>query len=208
MASKVYQVNHNKQFSKKILHALYNSLGSNYKVVVVLTKVENSNNTNINRSSIDYIKDEKNYFIKLASLNVAIEKTLADNINDLNVIKRRKTDYVYTELENVNNANDKNLYDTLYINEKIKAAYTNEDYEDITLKFNTTTVLLVNNKNITDDIDLTEVNSDSSLEYNDITAANSIIIAQSRHEDIVLPKDDDVYSPTEEEQTFEIFIDI
>lgn len=198
----------NRQFNRQILKDIGAKLNNGYNIFVILSYEDredkevkpSQDSNNFIMDDLDYVYDndsEIKYIVKLKEPLVAAEENLTNDI----VTFKGRTYYTST----FDDIGDKK-FNHLYLAPVVEASYENQPEPDGPIYYNTTTILLSN-------ITANKTHYDYTLDDPDEINLNeegidTIILAQARHTNKVLPKLNTTYPLTDDEKTIYMMLRI
>lgn len=200
----------NRQFNRQILKDIGAKLNDDYNIFVILSYDEARGNSetsplqnNFIIDDLDYVYDnsEIKYIVKIENPLVAAEENLTDDI----VTFKGRTYYTST----FDDIGDKK-FNHLYLAPVVVASYENQE-QDEPIYYNTTTILLAN-ITTADQTYYYDYTLSSPPSQTDIDLAeedkDTIILAQARHTNKVLPKHNTDFPLTQDEKTLYMMLKI
>lgn len=200
----------NRQFNRQILKDIGAKLNDDYNIFVILSYDEARGNSetsplqnNFIIDDLDYVYDnsEIKYIVKIENPLVAAEENLTDDI----VTFKGRTYYTST----FDDIGDKK-FNHLYLAPVVVASYENQE-QDEPIYYNTTTILLAN-ITTADQTYYYDYTLSSPPSQTDINLAeedkDTIILAQARHTNKVLPKHNTDFPLTQDEKTLYMMLKI
>jgi hypothetical protein len=201
----------NRQFNRQILKDIGAKLNNGYNIFVILSyedredkevkPSQDSNNFIID--DLDYVYDnsEIKYIVKIENPLVAAEENLT---NDIVTFKGRT--YYTSTFDDIGNKK----FNHLYLAPVVVASYENQE-QDEPIYYNTTTILLAN-ITTADQTYYYDYTLSSPPSQTDINLAeedkDTIILAQARHTNKVLPKHNTEFSLADDEKTLYMMLKI
>lgn len=179
----------NRQFNRQILKDIGAKLNNGYNIFVILSHDEAGGNSETSPSQNNFIMDDLDYVCnnseikyivktdKTENLLVAAEENLTDDI----VTFKGRTYYTSTFTD----MGDKK-FNHLYLAPVVVASYENQE-QDEPIYYNTTTILLANITASQTYYDYTLNNPPTGIDLEE-AGKDTIILAQARHTNKVLPK--------------------
>jgi hypothetical protein len=198
----------NRQFNRQILKDIGAKLNDGYNIFVILSYDEVREDNEVNPLDVDnfimddldyvYNNSEIKYIVKLEEPLVAAEENLTDDI----VTFKGRTYYTST----FDDIGDKK-FNHLYVAPEVVASYENQPEPDGPIYYNTTTILLSNITASQTHYDYTLNNPPTDIDLAE-EDKDTIILAQARHTNKVLPKYDSTFPLTQDEKTLYMMLKI
>lgn len=202
----------NRQFNRQILKDIGAKLNNGYSIFVILSYEDredkevkpSQDSNNFIMDDLDYVYDndsEIKYIVKLKEPLVAAEDVSTDDI----VTFKGRTYYTST-FDDIGNKK----FNHLYLAPVVVASYENQE-QDEPIYYNTTTILLAN-ITTADQTYYYDYTLSSPPSQTDIDLAeedkDTIILAQARHTNKVLPKHNTDFPLTQDEKTLYMMLKI
>lgn len=202
----------NRQFNRQILKDIGAKLNNGYSIFVILSYEDredkevkpSQDSNNFIMDDLDYVYDndsEIKYIVKLKEPLVAAEENLT---NDIVTFKGRT--YYTSTFDDIGNKK----FNHLYLAPVVVASYENQE-QDEPIYYNTTTILLAN-ITTADQTYYYDYTLSSPPSQTDINLAeedkDTIILAQARHTNKVLPKHNTDFPLTQDEKTLYMMLKI
>lgn len=200
----------NRQFNRQILKDIGAKLNNGYNIFVILSYDEARGNSETSPSQNNFIMDDLDYVYNNSEIKYIVKTDKTENLlvatedfstDDIVTFKGRT--YYTSTFDDIGD----NKFNHLYLAPEVEASYEIQPEEAIEpLYYNTTTILL---SNITADetyYDYT-LNDPDEINLNE-EGIDTIILAQARHANKVLPKYDSEYPLTKDEKTLYMMLKI
>ena len=204
----------NRQFNRQILKDIGAKLNDGYNIFVILSYEDredkevkpSQDSNNFIMDDLDYVYDndsEIKYIVKLKEPLVAAEENLTNDI----VTFKGRTYYTST----FDDIGDKK-FNHLYLAPVVEASYENQpEDEPEPIYYNTTTILLANittaDQTYYYDYTLSSPPSAADINLAEV-GKDTIILAQARHTNKVLPKHNTDFPLTQDEKTLYMMLRI
>jgi hypothetical protein len=195
----------NRQFNRQILKDIGAKLNNGYSIFVILSHedredkevIPSPDSDNFIMDDLDYVYDSTiRYVVKIENPLVAAEENLTDDI----VTFKGRTYYTSTFTD----MGDKK-FNHLYLAPVVVASYENQE-QDEPIYYNTTTILLANKITTKTHYDYT-LDDPDEINLNE-EGVDTIILAQARHTNKVLPKHNTDFPLTQDEKTLYMMLKI
>lgn len=203
----------NRQFNRQILKDIGAKLNNGYNIFVILSYDEARGNSETSPSQNNFIIDDLDYVYNNSEIKYIVKTDKTENLlvaaeenltNDIVTFKGR-TYYTST----FDDIGDKK-FNHLYLAPVVEASYENQE-QDEPIYYNTTTILLAN-ITTADQTYYYDYTLSSPPSQTDINLAeedkDTIILAQARHTNKVLPKYNTDFPLTQNEKTLYMMLKI
>lgn len=200
----------NRQFNRQILKDIGAKLNDGYNIFVILSYDEARGNSETSPSQNNFIIDDLDYVYNNSEIKyiVKIENPLvaAEDVSTDDIVTFKGRTYYTSTFDDIG---DKK-FNHLYLAPVVEASYENQE-QDEPIYYNTTTILLANittaDQTYYYDYTLSSPPSQTNINLAE-EDKDTIILAQARHTNKVLPKYDSELPLADDEKTLYMMLKI